>query len=241
MSAKNKKQPRSQPDPKRPAQSGLKSRHTVTEEAASSRRSNQQDGRSTKRLPESVEMSSDQAWRDWLSQNHTRSTGIWLITHKASADVSRLTYDEAVSAALCFGWIDSKPRKVDDQRSALWFAPRKPRSGWSRVNKQRIARMQAAGLMHAAGQAKIDAAVADGSWTKLDAVDDLIIPDDLQRALKALPPASEHFAAFPPSIRRGILEWIIQAKRPETRHKRVTQTAELAAVNQRANQWRPKS
>ncbi len=122
----------------------------------------------------------------------------------------------------------------------LWFAPRKPRSGWSRVNKERITRLHAAGLMHPAGEAKITAAQRDGSWTKLDAVETLTLPADLAAALDQQPPARACFDAFPRSQRRGILEWIAQAKRPETRARRLAETARLAALNQPANQWRPR-
>jgi uncharacterized protein YdeI (YjbR/CyaY-like superfamily) len=151
-----------------------------------------------------------------------------------------MTYDEAVEEALCFGWIDSKPNKLDDERSMLWFAPRKPGTGWSKPNKERVERMIAAGLVTPAGLAKIEAAKQDGSWAALDAVEELIIPPDLEAALDAYPSARAHFEAFPRSAKRGILEWIAQAKTAETRARRVEETARLAEVNQRANQWRQK-
>ncbi len=180
-------------------------------------------------------------WRAWLAAHHARDTGVWLVTWKVGSGRLRLTYEETVEQALCFGWVDSKGRRLDDERTMLWFAPRKARSGWSRPNKQRIERLVAAGLMTPAGLAVIDAAKADGSWTLLDAVEDLVVPDDLAAALAAAPPAVENWEAFPRSARRGILEWIVQARRPGTRAKRVAETARLAAIGERANQWRPKS
>ncbi len=177
-------------------------------------------------------------WRAWLAQNHTRTQGIWLITYKKATGKPRIEYDDAVEEALCFGWIDSKPNKLDAERSMLWFAPRKPGSGWSRPNKERVERMLAAGLMTVAGQARIDAAQQDGSWNALDAIEALEVPPDLAAALAAYPHAQSHFDAFPRSARRGILEWIASARTAETRARRIAETARLAEDNQRANQWR---
>jgi len=177
-------------------------------------------------------------WRAWLEQNHTRTDGIWLISYKQATKKPRVTYDESVEAALCFGWIDSKGNKLDDERSMLWFAPRKPRTGWSRPNKERIERLLAAGLMAPAGLAKVEAAKQDGSWTALDAIENLEVPPDLEAALAAYPSARAHFDAFPRSVKRGILEWIAQAKTAPTRAKRIDETARLAEENKRANQWR---
>jgi uncharacterized protein YdeI (YjbR/CyaY-like superfamily) len=178
-------------------------------------------------------------WRAWLAANHTRAEGVWLISFKKATGKPALSYDEAVEEALCFGWVDSKPRKLDEERSMLYFAPRKGGSGWSRPNKERVERMLAAGLMTPAGLAKVDAAKADGTWTLLDAVENLEIPPDLEAALDAYDAARNNFEAFPRSARRGILEWIVQAKTPTTRAKRVEETARLAQQNKRANQWPP--
>lgn len=189
-------------------------------------------------LPQGAfEPDSRAGWRAWLEANHQTSTGVWLVLRKKSAGPVNLGVDDAVEEALCFGWIDSKPRKLDDARSMLYLAPRKPGSGWSAVNKARIERMQAAGLLTPAGEAKIDAAVRDGSWTLLDAVDALEVPPDLETALAQETGAREQWDAFPRSARRGILEWITQAKTAATREKRVRETATLAARGERANQW----
>jgi uncharacterized protein YdeI (YjbR/CyaY-like superfamily) len=177
-------------------------------------------------------------WRMWLMQNHQRPDGIWLISYKKAAGKPRVEYDEAVEEALCFGWVDSKPGKLDAERTMLWFAPRKPGSGWSRPNKERVERMIAAGLMMPAGAAKVAAAQRDGSWVALDAVENLEVPPDLALALDAYPAARANFEAFPRSARRGILEWISTAKTAATREKRIAETARLAEENRRANQWR---
>jgi uncharacterized protein YdeI (YjbR/CyaY-like superfamily) len=179
-------------------------------------------------------------WRAWLIAHHERDAGVWLVSWRKHTGSPALTYDESVEEALCFGWVDSRPGKVDDDRTKLWFAPRKAGSGWSRPNKERIEGMQAAGLMMPAGRRLIDAAKADGSWTMLDDVENLVVPDDLAAALDALPPARANWDAFPRSAKRGILEWIVQAKRPLTRAQRVATTAEMAQRNERANQWKPK-
>ena len=188
--------------------------------------------------PNSVHPKSRAAWRAWLEANHSRGEGVWLVTFKKAAGKPRVEYDEAVEEALCFGWVDSKPAKLDAERSMLWFAPRKAGTGWSKPNKERVARMVAAGRMAPAGLAKVEAAKADGSWEKLDAVERLEVPADLARAFRARPDSRANFDAFPRSVKRGILEWILQAKKPETRAKRVEETARLAAENRRANQWR---
>lgn len=186
----------------------------------------------------SVHPKSRAEWRRWLEKNHTRTEGVWLVTYKKSAGKPRFEYGESVEEALCFGWIDSKPAKLDEERSMLWFAPRKARTGWSKLNKERVERLIAAGLMAPAGLTKVDAAKKDGSWNALDAVEALEIPSDLAKAFSKNEPARGHFEAFPKSVKRGILEWILNAKRPETRVKRIEETVAQAEKNIRANQWR---
>jgi uncharacterized protein YdeI (YjbR/CyaY-like superfamily) len=178
-------------------------------------------------------------WRTWLTQHHTRKQGVWLISYKKGTGKPRFDYDEAVEEALCFGWIDSKPNKLDDARSLLWFAPRKVGTGWSKLNKDRVERLMEQGLMMPAGLAKVEAAKQDGSWNALDAIEALEIPPDLETAFTRYRQAKQNFEAFPRSAKRGILEWIASAKKPETRAKRIEETAQLASQNVRANQWRP--
>ena len=188
--------------------------------------------------PNSVHPLTRRAWRAWLAKHHGRDEGVWLISYKKASGKPRFEYDEAVEEALCFGWIDSRPNKLDDERSMLWFAPRKAGTGWSRLNKARIERAIAEGKMTPEGLARVEQAKRDGSWALLDAVEALEIPPDLARALRALPPAAACFEAFPRSVKRGILEWIGNARTAPTRATRIAETARLAALNQRANQWR---
>jgi uncharacterized protein YdeI (YjbR/CyaY-like superfamily) len=185
-----------------------------------------------------VHVETRQEWREWLMNNHTRGVGVWLVSWKRTTGRPALTYEEIVEEALCFGWIDSKANTLDDERSMLTISPRKPGSGWSRPNKERIARLEAAGLMMPAGAAVIERARADGSWTKLDDVENLVVPGDLAAAFAANPGSAEQWEAFPRSAKRAILDWIVQAKTDTTRSKRVNETAELAARGERANQPR---
>ena len=174
-------------------------------------------------------------WRAWLDANHAAATGAWLVTwRKGHGPV--LDYGDAVEEALCYGWVDSTAGRVDEARTKLYFAPRKPRSVWSASNKQRAQRLIAAGLMQPAGLAAIERAKANGAWTELDEVEQGIVPADLAAALEAHPSAAERFAAFPWSARRAILVWIAAAKRPGTRASRVLETAVRAARNERANE-----
>ncbi|MFO1067691.1 MAG: YdeI/OmpD-associated family protein [Reyranellaceae bacterium] len=185
-----------------------------------------------------VQVESRQAWRAWLETNHATHGSIWLVTFRKAAGERHLPYAAIVEEALCFGWIDSLPRALDDERTMLLLCRRKDGSAWSKANRDRVDRLIADGRMTPAGLACVERAKAAGRWAFLEAVDALAVPADLEAALAVEPAAAANFAAFPPSVRRGILEWITQAKRPETRAKRVRETARLAALNRRANQFR---
>jgi uncharacterized protein YdeI (YjbR/CyaY-like superfamily) len=188
--------------------------------------------------PNSVEVQSREQWRDWLVQNHKTNQGIWLITYKKAANPQfHLTQDDIVEEALCFGWIDSKPAKLDDIRTMLYIAPRSPKSLWSALNKSRAQKMIEQSQMQEAGLKAIKHARESGTWDALNDVENLVIPTDLDQAFQNYPNAKSNFQAFPKSAQRGILEWILQAKTPNTRQKRINQTAELAEQNIRANQW----
>jgi len=152
-----------------------------------------------------------------------------------------LTYEEAVQEALCFGWIDSKGSKLDDHRTMLWMSPRKRGSGWARTNKARIELLMADGLMAPAGLAMIEEAKRDGSWALLDDVENLVVPDDLAAELDIHPGARDRWDGLPRSVRRTALEQIVLAKRPETRARRVAETARLTAEGERPGEWRPRS
>ena len=173
-------------------------------------------------------------WRAWLEANHATVGGAWLVTWRPRSGRQGLDYEAAIEEALCFGWVDSTAGRVDDHRGKLYFAPRKPRSGWAATNKARVSRLIAEGRMAAAGLAAIERAKANGSWTVLDSVERLEVPSDLAAALDASPPATTNFAAFPPSARKQILTWVAFAQRPETRATRISQVAEAAARNERA-------
>jgi len=187
---------------------------------------------------EQVQITSRAQWRAWLAANAGNSPGIWLVSFKKAVGDRHVPYEEVVEEALCFGWIDGQARRLDGERSQLLLTPRRRGSGWSRPNKQRVARLLAAGLIQPAGLAAIERAKADGSWTALDDIENLIEPEDLRTALDSDPEARRHWDAFPRSAKRAILEWIAAAKRPQTREKRLAETVESAARGVRANQWR---
>lgn len=188
----------------------------------------------------SVQPASRAEWRQWLAQNHRTQGSVWLILAKKDAGIPTLTVEEASEDALCFGWVDSKINKLDAQRYKLLISPRNPKSNWSAVNKARIEKLADQGLMTEAGWEMVQLAKETGTWTALDEVENLVIPPDLGAALQSYPSAESYFLQFPKSAKRGILEWILNAKSPETRAKRIAETARLAADNIRANQYRPK-
>ncbi|BAZ03689.1 YdeI/OmpD-associated family protein [Calothrix sp. NIES-3974] len=174
---------------------------------------------------------SRQEWRDWLIQNHQTSVGIWLIYYKVNSGKPSVKYSEAVQEALCFGWIDSKVKSIDEERYTQIFTPRKPKSVWSKLNKKYIEELISQDLMTEAGLAKITAAKQDGSWNSLDAVEDLIIPPDLNQALTANSIAQQNFLAFNRSTKKNILQWLTSAKRLETRLNRIEKIVIYAEQN----------
>ncbi len=177
-------------------------------------------------------------WRNWLTKYHEKEKSVWLIIYKKESKIKSIYYSEAVDEALCFGWIDSKPNKRDDESFYQFFSKRNPKSNWSAVNKKKVEKLTRDGLMTKAGLEMIELAKKTGTWTALEAVDNLILPDDLIKSLRQERSAYSNFEAFPRSVKRGILEWIQSAKKPETREKRINETASLAGKNIRANQYR---
>ncbi len=182
---------------------------------------------------EQVEFTSATDLREWLAENHASVPGIWAVTYKKAAGEKYLSYEALVREALCFGWIDGQARGVDALRSSLLLTPRRPGSGWSRPNKIRIVELEAAGLLRPAGLAAIAAAKESGSWTLLDTVEALLEPEELRVALDAEPSARTHWDGFPRSAKRASLEWIVTAKRPETRAKRIAEIVRAASENRR--------
>ena len=175
-------------------------------------------------------------WRAWLAAHHDASDAVWLVLWRQGSGRTGLTYEEAVLEALCFGWIDGRASGLDEERTMLRFSPRRRGSGWARSNKLRVERLLAEGLMAEPGLARIEEAKRDGSWTRLDAVEDLVVPDDLADALAAHPGAREYWDGLPRSVRRAALLRIVEAKRPETRARWVAETARLTARGERPAQ-----
>lgn len=183
-------------------------------------------------------MPSASAWRAWLEARHAVEKSLFLIIYHKESGVDSVYYPEAVDEALCFGWVDSTPKKRDEHSYYVLFARRNPKSLWSAVNKAKVERLLAEGRMATAGLQMVALAKETGTWTALDGVSALEIPADLAAAFAEEPQARLYFEAFPPSARRGILEWIFTAKRAETRAQRIAETVRLAAKNERANQWK---
>ena len=173
-------------------------------------------------------------WREWLIAHHAASKGVYLVSWRRRSGRTSVPYEDAVEEALCVGWIDSTGRNLDDERALQWFSPRRPKSGWARSNKERVARLEAAGLMLPPGLAAIEEAKRNGSWSLFDDVENLVVPDDLAAALAASPPARENWDAFSKSGRQMMLAWLLQARRPETRSGRVARITEAAARGERA-------
>ena len=165
------------------------------------------------------------AWRAWLKEHHASATELWLIYYKKKAKKSSVAQPDAVEEALCFGWIDSIVKTIDDDRYMQKFTPRKDKSNWSKLNKQRVARLLRQGKMTAAGKAKVKAAKANGSWSRLDKIElDLELPVELAAALAKNRRAGKAYDDLAPSRKKQYLYWIHSAKRDETRARRVAET-----------------
>uniref|UniRef100_UPI0040475B80 YdeI/OmpD-associated family protein n=1 Tax=Roseivirga sp. TaxID=1964215 RepID=UPI0040475B80 len=167
-------------------------------------------------------------WRNWLDKNHQSEQCIWLIIYKKESKIESVYYPEAVDEALCFGWIDSKPNKRDEQSYYQFFSKRNPKSNWSKVNKDKIERLIRENRMSKTGLEMVEMAKANGAWNALDDVENLITPADLQKAFDQNLKAFKYWKQFPKSVKRGILEWILNAKKAETRHKRIQETVSMA-------------
>jgi uncharacterized protein YdeI (YjbR/CyaY-like superfamily)/molybdopterin converting factor small subunit len=179
-------------------------------------------------------------WHAWLAANHARPTGVWLVAWKTRTGRPRMGHEAAVEEALAWGWVDSTAGRIDEEREAVWMSPRRKGSGWSRSNKERIARLEAEGRLMPAGRAAVEQAMADGSWTRLDEVEDLVVPPDLAAAFEARPGARARWDGFSRSVKRAGLAWIVSARRPETRERRVNVVADAADRGERVTQWPPR-
>jgi uncharacterized protein YdeI (YjbR/CyaY-like superfamily) len=174
------------------------------------------------------------AWRAWLEAHHDAARGVWVASWRRASGRDPVSYEDLVEEAICFGWIDSTANILDGDRGLQLMTPRKPKSGWTRLNRRRVEAMEAQGRMTAAGRRAVDAAKANGWWTIYDAVEDLVEPQDLAAALAASPPARTAWNGFPPSARKQMLWWVISAGRPETRAKRIAQIVAQAELGRRA-------
>src|SRR5690606_8818635 len=172
-------------------------------------------------------------WRRWLQENHAAKSAVWLVLYKKRANIPTIAWSECVDQALCFGWIDGQRISLDEDRFMQFVCRRKPNGTWSKRNKQKIAQLTASGLMAPAGLAAIALAKQNGSWSLLDEVEELIIPKDLDDAFDNHSGSRTYFLGLSKSVRKAILQWISFARRPETRQKRIMETAALAAKKQR--------
>jgi uncharacterized protein YdeI (YjbR/CyaY-like superfamily) len=175
-----------------------------------------------------------------LLQNRKAEDSVWLVYYKKNSGTASVEYSDAVDEALCFGWIDSKAVGIDEERYKQFFCKRKPTSVWSKVNKTKIEKLITANKMTEAGYACIEIAKQNGSWTILDAVEELIVPDDLEKLFSKSKTAKENFIAFSRTDKRNILQWIALAKRPETRLARITEVVALAKENKKPKQFMAK-
>lgn len=169
-----------------------------------------------------------QEWRAWLEENHQSSPGIWLVYYKKDSEKTGISYDDAVEEALSFGWIDSKVNKLDDERYMQVFTPRKPHSTWSRLNKNRIKKLEKEGLMRPEGTEKVEAAKKDGSWNILDDVEAMILPPDLEEALSRNKTARATYDSYADSVKKQIIWWVVSVRRPQTRKEHIQKIVESA-------------
>ena len=177
-------------------------------------------------------------WRKWLAENHQSKQSIWLIYYRASTKIPSLSWSEAVDEALCFGWIDSTKKTIDDARYMQYFSRRKPSSTWSKVNKDKVAHLTQSNLMAKAGFDVIETAKQNGNWSLMDDVEKLIVPEDLKSALDANGSAMEFYQRQSKSIKKILLHWVVVAKRPETRKKRIAEIVAAAAEGLKPKQFR---
>jgi uncharacterized protein YdeI (YjbR/CyaY-like superfamily) len=175
-------------------------------------------------MTESVERftpQSRQAWRQWLTLNHDKVKGVQLVFFKKNSGISTLSYEDAVEEALCFGWIDGRTNKLDDKRYLIKFSQRLPGSTWAKSNKERVARLIKEGQMTPAGLQVIERAKKDGSWDSLNELENLVLPGDLEEAIRADKIAWKNFQVLSPSVKKQVLWWLYGAKLEQTRSSRI--------------------
>ncbi len=168
-------------------------------------------------------------WRNWLQENHLLTNSVWLVFYRKASGRKSLSWSDAVDVALCFGWIDSKKVKIDVHTFHQFFSKRRPRSTWSAINKQKIARLKVSNLIEKAGYEAIEVAQLNGSWNLLDEVDALVIPKDLETAFKLVSGTESYFLSLSKSSRKAILHWLVLARQKHTREKRILEIVSCAA------------
>ncbi len=177
-------------------------------------------------------------WRKWLELNHNKKEAVWLVFYKKNSPQYNLSWSESVNEALCFGWIDSTKRTIDNNSYKQYFTKRKAKSNWSRINKDKVENLIAQGLMQASGYKSIALAKENGSWILLDSVEALIVPQDLEEALEKYNGSKIYFDKLSKSEKKILLYWIVSAKRDETRKKRILEIAVNASQNQKPKPFR---
>ncbi len=187
----------------------------------------------TKEIDNSICPANKKEWRKWLQKNHIVKDSIWLIIHKKNAATPTISWSDAVDEALCFGWIDSVKKSIDAERYMQYYSKRKTATTWSKINKDKVMVLIEQGLMAEAGYKSIEIAKQNGSWTILDEVENLVVPDDLAIMLKSHSGAEDYFMRLSNSVRKHMLAWVALAKRPETREKRIIEIAEAAGQQQK--------
>ncbi len=176
-------------------------------------------------------------WRRWLEENHVKEQACWVVFFTKASGKPTLTWSEAVDEALCFGWIDSKKIAIDSEKSHQFFTKRKAKSTWSKINKEKIERLINEGLMTRAGLECVDIAKQNGSWNILDEVEELVVPNDFEAALDQYDGAKEYFQSLSKSVKKMMLYWLLSAKRPETRQKRLDELVEHASRKTKPKQF----
>lgn len=172
-------------------------------------------------------------WRQWLEEHHLNKQSVWVVFYRKHSGRPSLLWQEAVEVALCYGWIDSKKIKIDDETSHQFFTKRKPKSIWSKINKDKVELLMQQGLMSEAGLKSVQLAKDNGSWSSYDAVEAMVIPPYLEIALKQYANAYNNFQSFSKSTKKILLYWVLSAKREETRTKRIESIVAAAENNQK--------
>ena len=171
-------------------------------------------------------------------KNHSTEKAVWLVFYNKSSAKTSISWSEAVDEALCFGWIDSKKIKIDEETSHQFFSKRKPKSTWSKINKEKVRQLIKDRLMTDAGLDIIEKAKQNGSWTILDEVEELVLPKDLETEFRNKPKAKDFFLRLSKSAKKAILQWLVLARTTETRQKRIAETVESAEQNQKPKHLR---